>query len=82
MQNKSGKINSKPKRETSVHTGLPALNKRNMYEGAQTAVSFPKLIKFYPKLRRNEPPMSAYVFDYDGFKIWHPISHSILNHYL
>jgi hypothetical protein len=82
MQNKSGKINSKPRRETSVHTGLPALSRGNMYERAQTAVSFPKLIKFYPKLRRNEQAMSVYVFDYDCFKIWHSISNSILNHYL
>jgi hypothetical protein len=53
-----------------------------MYERAETAESFPKLIKFYPKLRRNEQPMSIYVFDYDCFKIWHSISNSILNHYL
>jgi hypothetical protein len=82
MQNESGKVNSNLGRQTSAYTGLHTLNRINMYERAQTVVSFPKLIKFYPKLRRNEQVMSAYVFDFDGFKIWHSISNSILNHYL
>jgi len=82
MQNKSGKVNGEARRDKSTITDLPVQNRRNMYERAQTAVSFPKLIKFYPKLRRNEQAMSVYVFDYDCFKIWHSISNSILNHYL
>ena len=82
MQNRSGKVSCNQGRTTSAHTGLHALHRRNMYEGAETAVSVPKLIKFYPKLRRKEQAMSIYVFDYDCFKIWHSISNSILNHYL